>query len=382
MTPGKKEINILLVDDSKIVLNYAGRVLGQLDVNLCTADNGANALEHMQKNKVDLLITDIMMPKMNGFELISKVREDNAFNQVYIIVMTSLDEVENKVRALDLGANDYTVKPLDTAELKARVQAGIRELFLKKELTSALNSLDNELKLVAKLQKRLLPKKLIQEEKARSAVFYMPCSRAGGDYYDYFEDEQGRLILAIADVSGHGASAAVLTAMFRALLRVTVPKGKTAAEIIELLNNAIVENIGQEPDFITAFLAIFDRNAGTLNICSAGHGDMILLGPERGRIKRFEAGGTVLGFFKSNWDEEFIDVEPGQFLVLYTDGLVEAVNGSNEEFGYKRLEKILGDVDVNLEPDDLIQLILSELEYFTDRNKLMDDLTIFVQKYC
>ena len=172
---------ILVVDDSRLVLRFATSVLKDIGLPLFTAENGREAWDFMNQNMVDLLITDIMMPEMDGFELIDRVRADSRFEQNYILVMTSLDNVEDKVRALGLGASDYTVKPLDAMEFRARVKAGLREIMLKKRLTTAMELLDNELILVGNLQKRLLPKKLPDNQRFSSAVCYQPCSRAGGD---------------------------------------------------------------------------------------------------------------------------------------------------------------------------------------------------------
>ncbi|MFH1135897.1 MAG: fused response regulator/phosphatase [Pseudomonadota bacterium] len=381
MRPKAQDLKILLVDDSTLVLKFAKRVLRALEVPIETAENGRQALETLRAGPVDLLITDIMMPELDGFALISLIRADERLKQTYILVMTALDHVEDKVRALDLGANDYTVKPLDPNEFKARVQAGVREILLKKELTQAYESLDYELRLVANLQRRLLPKQLPQDERRRSAVCYEPCSRAGGDYYDLFYDNNGYWVVAVADVSGHGASASVLMGMLRALLKVFSAQGGTAADIINRLNSALLDNIGDDPDFISAFLALVDRDNSRLNYCAAGHGDMMILGPEKGRLVRLPAGGTVLGCFEAVWEEAFIDLEPGQSLVLYTDGLIEAVSPLGEEFSRPRLEELLLSLDPAMAPDELVETIRREVRDYTQDAILTDDLTLFVVKF-
>ncbi|MEW5723839.1 MAG: fused response regulator/phosphatase [Thermodesulfobacteriota bacterium] len=380
MTGDTGKLSILVVDDSEIVLRFASRVLAGLDTPIYTAENGRLALEHLGRHHTDLLITDLMMPEMDGFDLISKVRADERFQGTHIIVMTALDQVRDKVRALQLGANDYTVKPLDAAEFRARVQSGLREMRLKRQLSEALASLDHELKLVAALQRRLLPKTLPHSGRFRSAVAYEPCRRAGGDYYDWFMDAGGRLVVTVADVSGHGASAAVLMAMLKALFRILAADGESAAEIVGRLNSALLEHIGEYSDFVTCFLGLIDPRTGRLNYCSAGHGDMMILGPDQGRIRRLPAGGTVLGCFKTSWEEEHLDLEPGQTLVLYTDGLVEAVNAAGEEFGRNRLEEVLALADPGSDPDELVERIRAGVDHFVKESDLVDDLTLFLLK--
>ncbi|MBU2548808.1 MAG: fused response regulator/phosphatase [Proteobacteria bacterium] len=375
------DMSILVVDDSRIVVRFASRVLSDMDLPIFTADNGRQALDRLREHAADLVITDLMMPEMDGFELISRLRADERFQDVHIIVLTALDQVTDKIRALELGANDYSVKPLEAGELRARVQAGIREIRLKKALKSALKALDNELRMVGRLQQRLLPRGLPQGERVRSAVFYRPCSRAGGDYYDLFTDDRGRLFFTIADVSGHGASAAVLMGMVRALLKVLTPEGESAARIVERLNGALLDNIGSDPEFVSFFLGLFHQDSMRLNFCSAGHGDMFLLGPGPGRVFRLPAGGTVLGFFQGAWEDAFLALEPGQCLVLYTDGLTEAVDSREREFGRDRLEKLLTGWDPSRDPAELVDFIRAEVEAYAGGVEFADDMTLFVIQF-
>ncbi len=374
-------INILVVDDSELVLTFALRVLKDSNVTISTAENGRLALEYISKHPVDILVTDLVMPEMDGFELISRIRRDDRFQQIHIIVMTALDQIRDKIKALELGANDYTVKPLDAGEFRARVQAGRREIMLKRKLTAALDGLDHELQMVGRLQQRLLPKALLQNDLFHTAVFYRPCRLAGGDYYDCFYDARGRTIFTTADVSGHGASAAVLMGMFRALLKLLVEKGDTAASVMERLNKALLDNIGDDPDFISVFLGIMEPGSHRFNYCSAGHGDMLLLGPEKGAIKRLSAGGTVLGCFQSSWNDEYLDIQPNQTLVLYTDGLIECLNDSDEEFGRNRLEELLLHIEPGRNPTLLVETIRAKVEKFANGTAFSDDVTLFIIKF-
>ena len=380
MNSEQNNLRMLIVDDSPMVLSFATHVLDKLGIPITTASDGREGLEKMNDLSADILITDLMMPEMDGFELIERVRADDRFARTHIIVMTALERVEDKVRALQLGANDYTVKPLDANEFRARVQAGIREMRLKKQLMHALNSLDRELELVANLQRRLLPKYLPQSETYQTAAYYLPWSQAGGDYYDCFVDERGRLVAAVADVSGHGASAAVLMGMFRALLKHMVAEGDSAADLMGRLNKALLDNIGDDPDFITSFITFVEPEAGRLNYCAAGHGGMVLLGPEKGRLEYLPASGTVLGSFEGPWEDATALFLPGAFLVLFTDGLLEAEGPESEQFGRSRLEKVLQNFDPADHPQKLVDQLEKSLKEFVQNQDLGDDLTIFVLK--
>ena len=381
MDTSNNDMTILVVDDTSMVLRFAAHVLSGLGARLITAVNGAEALEVMEREAVDLLVTDLMMPELDGFELISRLKTDSRFEQTHIIVMTALDQTRDKVRALELGANDYTVKPLDAMEFQARVKSGLREMRLKRELDAAWQSLDREMRQVADLQQRLLPRRLPQGDRFAAAGWYRPWSRAGGDYYDCFFDGQGRLIASVADVSGHGASAAVLMGVFRALLKLAVAEGGSAADMIGRINEALLDNIGSDPDFITAFLAVIDVDAGRINYCAAGHGDMMAVPASGGAPVRLPAGGTVLGCFSGVWSEGWLDLGPGGSLVMYTDGLVEAADGRGEEFGRARLAAILAETSPGAGPEDLIGVIRQRVEEFTAGTELPDDVTLLVLQF-
>jgi sigma-B regulation protein RsbU (phosphoserine phosphatase) len=380
--PNPKALDqVLLVDDSPLVLSYARRVLEPLGLDLQTAENGLRGLDAMRRRPADLVITDLMMPEMDGFDFIAELRRDTRFESTHVIVMTALDQLKDKVRALDLGANDYTVKPIEAMELRSRVQSGFREIHLKKKLSAALATLDQELIRVARLQRRLLPKTLPQGDRFRTAADYQPCSRAGGDYYDFFPAPDGRLVVTVADVSGHGASAAVLMGMVRALLKVFVKTTSSPAEALNRLNQALLENIGDDPDFVTLFLGLWDPANGWLDYASAGHGEMLLVGPEPGRIHRLASTGTVLGCFPSVWTETRLSTPRGMALVLYTDGLVEAVNGRDEEFGLDRLMALLAGTQPSGRPQKTVEAIRRVVANHTQGRDFIDDFTVFVLEF-
>ena len=375
------EPSVLVVDDSPKILRFSREALGRLNIRLRFAVNGRDAWRKMRADPPDILITDIMMPVMDGFELIETVRKDEDFRQTYIIVMTGLEEVEFKVKALGQGADDYTVKPLDLGEFQARVQTGLREVRLRRELTGTLHALDRELQRVAELQQRLLPKTLPQGDGFETAVLYEPCLRAGGDYYDCFLDQRQRYVVAVADVSGHGASAAVLTAVFRALLRVIAPQCDTAAAILARINEELIEQMGDEAAFVTAFLAIIQTGDRIINYCNAGQGNMVLWGPEASRTQYLLTGGTVLGSLQETWRDGYENYLPGQFLLLYTDGLIEAVNAADDQYGRKRLETLLNDTDPGITPVDLVGRLRGALEEYIDGGAVADDISILTLKF-
>ena len=372
---------LLLVEDSPLLLALAKRMISSLAVNIICANNGREAWEVIDRQTIDILVTDIIMPEMTGFDLIVKLRADHRFKDVFILVMTSLDQVADKVRALSSGANDYVVKPLEPQEFQARVASGIKEVTLKKQLRLAMATLDDELKAVAKIQKKLLPESLPSDERVSLAVSYQPWSRSGGDYYNGCYDENGRLIITLADVSGHGAGAAVLVAMFRVIFDTTMALGLPVHKFMWELNRALLKQIGKEPTFITACMAIMSPDGREVEFCSAGHGDQYLIGPAKGEVRHLTSGGPVLGFFDSLWECQRFSVQPGQTLLMFTDGLIEAVNADNEEFGTNRLEAVLNGLDPLTEPQRMVDALLEAVKQFSGPVEFSDDVTILVTSF-
>ncbi|HBZ55162.1 MAG TPA: chemotaxis protein, partial [Syntrophobacteraceae bacterium] len=210
---------ILLVDDQPANLQVLLQTLGSLGCKLLVAKNGEAALTIVQKARPDLILLDIMMPGIDGFEVCRRLKANPTTEKIPIIFLSALDDTADKVRGLQLGAVDYVAKPFQPEEVLARVNTHLTIHRLGREVQRQKDELEHELQVVSQLQRNLLPEHLPQVEGLKLAVHYETSRYAGGDYYDVAELPNGRLGILVADAEGHSAPAAVMMAMTCALFR-------------------------------------------------------------------------------------------------------------------------------------------------------------------
>ena len=197
--------SILLVDDQPANLQVLLQTLGSLGCKLLVAKSGEAALTIVQKARPDLILLDIMMPGIDGFEVCRRLKADPATEKIPIIFLSALDETADKVRGLQLGAVDYVAKPFQPEEVIARVNTHLTIHRLGREVQQQRDELEHELQVVSQLQRNLLPEHLPQVDGLKLAVHYETSRYAGGDYYDVAELPNGRLAILVADAEGHSA---------------------------------------------------------------------------------------------------------------------------------------------------------------------------------
>lgn len=233
-----------------------------------------------------------------------------------------------------------------------------------------------EMDIAQKVQQLLFPKSLPDQENFKIAAHYSPHHTVGGDYYDWLEIDKDKKIVCIADVSGKGVPAAILMSNFQASLRTLLRKTSDLEEIIKDLNYQVFESANGE-NFITFFIALLDMKEQEITYVNAGHNPPYLIN-ENG-ICELDKGTLVLGAFK---ELPFLEigqfkVNKGQTLFLYTDGLTEAFNEEDEEFGSERVERYL-DNNLKASPTMLITALLTQLDKFVGKRAFSDDITLLV----
>lgn len=254
-------------------------------------------------------------------------------------------------------------------------------LVLSDELKRAYASIEEELKVVASIQRSLLPAKLPKIPNLDLAASYQTSRLAGGDYYDVFPLPGNRWGLLIADVSGHGTPSAVMMAITHALAHTYNGEPIPPSRLLEFVNEHLVNRYTSDSGtFVTAFYGIFDPATRTFVYSSAGHNPPRVKRCADGSIFSLEeAGGLPLGLFESQeYDQAVVDLMPGDQIILYTDGITEATNPAGEQYGLDRLDRAISGCQETA--DDLIQVILSRLDKFTDGHPAEDDRTLLVAK--
>ncbi len=257
----------------------------------------------------------------------------------------------------------------------------VLNMILRIETDSIRAALDEELASVGRIQREFLPKELPVSEEFETAVYYATSTCAGGDYYDFFRLPGNKTGFIIADVSGHGSSAAIVMAMTRLLLHTYPESVSPPADVFSNINKLLVGNLllGQ---FITAFYFILDPEDRTLIYSNAGHCYPLLIRAKDGRVEKLKtSGGLPLGVMREGrFDQVSVQLEKGDMVVMYTDGLREAMNSSKEMYGDERLEKLLAAAGSASSAREVKNDMIRDVFLFCDGEPLKDDLTILVLK--
>ncbi|QEL17490.1 PP2C family protein-serine/threonine phosphatase [Limnoglobus roseus] len=254
-------------------------------------------------------------------------------------------------------------------------------LVLSDQLRQANQALDRELKAVGEVQRSLLPAALPKIPTLDVAAYYRPSARAGGDYYDFFPLPGGRWGIFIADVSGHGSPAAVLMAVTHCIAHTNPGPAQPPGRVLDYLNQHLVTlYTGGSGKFITAFYGVYDPRGRRLTYASAGHNPPRLKRCADGRLIPLDAaGGLPLGITgEETYDEAVQQLQPGDQVLFYTDGITEAANRTGELFGTDRLDRVMG--NCALQAAGLLEEVLRAVEAFADGHPADDDRTMIVAR--
>ncbi|SHI89922.1 Response regulator receiver domain-containing protein [Malonomonas rubra DSM 5091] len=369
---------ILLVDDSPINLELLKETLGGLGYRLLDAINGETALDVVRNELPDLILLDIMMPGMDGFEVCRHLREDPRTEDVPIIFLSALDELKDRVRGLEEGAVDYISKPFRLEEVVARVNTHLTINDLQKKLQKQRDELEHELQQVADAQRSLLPKQLPQIDGLSLAISYETSRYAGGDLYDVLPLADNCWGLLVADVEGHSTQAAVLMAMSCALLRSFPGDGRDPVAVLDYLNTQLCKV--SDSRMVTALYAVYDANRKDLRIARAGHLQPLLYRPSIGVREIFCEGIYPMGL--KSYDGEHVPVEEvklqsGDQMLFYTDGLIERFDCDGLMYGVERLSEQLGKA-VSASPQEKLQQIYADVADFVAGRPADDDQTLLL----
>lgn len=312
------QTRILVADDERANLHLLSIALRNEGHLVDAAPDGPSALALARHNAPDLVLLDIQMPGMDGYEVLTRLREIDGCRGIPVIFLTGMEDLGSKLKGFSMGAVDYVVKPFHLEEVRARVrihlQLALAHSALAQEQSRRLRSLEEA-------QRGLMvhPSEIPD---ARFSVHYRPAQEAGGDLYDVVSLGQGIHGYLVGDVSGHDVGTSLVAAAAKALLRQNAGPAWAPEETLRLMNRAMVEWL-QPGRFLTASYIRLNRNTRMLRAVAAGHPPPAILSPD-GRITILEADGDVLGAFN---DARFgvVDkpVKAGDRVVAYTDGLFE-----------------------------------------------------------
>jgi sigma-B regulation protein RsbU (phosphoserine phosphatase) len=386
---------LLLVEDSSTMRRMLAQMLKEVDdpgqdrFELETANDGLQGLAKARLDpRPELILTDYEMPEMDGAALCHALKADKELRSIPVLMLTTLGESHQKIAGLKAGADDYIEKPKGPDEFRvlcARIRAHLRIADLRFELAdrnrlleSAHKKLTFELDLARKVQRALMPHPPKPRGVLRVAVRYTPANQLGGDVYDFYRLENDRLGILVADVSGHGVNSAMLSGMVKAL---AAPLSFAVLEPGELLAGLDVATEQHFPEgyFCTGFYVIADEETGLVRYAGVGHPPAIIVGPNGPRTLLSNPG--MLGIGMVDGTAGATDrIEPGESMVIYTDGLTDAMDPSDVLFGEERLKTVLQS-HYGADPTEILQRVDDALRNHTSPGSPADDINIIVLQH-
>lgn len=370
-----EEKTILVVDDNEDMRNFLKMLLGK-HYQILMAENGEEGIGQARDGRPDLIITDVMMPVMNGFEMTSFIKNDHQLKTIPVIMLTADTELMNKVSGLEKGADDYLHKPFNSMELTTRISSLIKNYEYQQIISRRNAEIEKELEVARLLQQKLLPSSIPEVSGYSAHAVYIPVDKVGGDFYDIYHSE-GVINLFIADVSGHGLPGAFLATVTRIALDNISSPGKKPQEILTLLNNVIMDYTVQS-NFVTAFSARIDTSSNVMTYSCAGHEPPLLYRKKDQIFQELQTKGMPLGWFdKLKIDENKVQLESGDRVVFYTDGITECRSSSGELFGDERFKQLIENSS-DKTPELFSETLIKELELFSDNDNFDDDITMLV----
>jgi serine phosphatase RsbU (regulator of sigma subunit) len=376
--------HVLIVDDNADNRDLLARILTKQGHTFSMATNGQEALAMLAAAHFDLVLLDIMMPVLNGIETLRRIAKDGSIRHIPVIVVSAIDDVENVVSCIELGAEDYLFKPVNKVILNARVSACLEKKRLRDQEQAYLTHVRQELELGRQIQSDFLPAILPALVGWECAVSFLPAFEVAGDFYDLFMLQETKLCIVIADVCGKGVGAALFMALVRSLMRAFAEQGHDGTGSIlhaaKLTNDYITKHHRQKKSymFATLFFGVLDTKTGEIDYITAGHYPPLILG-NHATVRSLELCGPALGITGSaTFPIKKSVLEPGEIMFAYTDGVIEAKNENEDLFTQERLLSILQDPVKNSHA--LLHAIEKSLKDHEGTAQSSDDITMVAVK--
>lgn len=370
---------ILVVDDNENNRDLLSRRLLRRGHEVIEAEDGAAALALMRTQRLDLVVLDIMMPVMDGYTVLTHIREDVRLQHIPVIVVSALGDLDSVVRCIELGAEDYLFKPFNPVLLNAKIDACLEKKRLRDREQAYLASVRQELELGRRTQADFLPGALPDLQGWRLAATFLPAREVAGDFYDAFQLPNGYVGLLIGDVCDKGVGAALFMALTRSLVRAFAEQGtrepSDALLAVSLTNSYIIRHHRQSHMFATIFFGLLNPETGQLMYVNAGHPPPVLVHPTT-PMALLDVTGPAVGFMPDSlFTVAATYIEPGAMLLAYTDGATEARDAVGELFGEDRLLEAMHSID---DMQSLMQRIEHAIHAHTGSRVLADDVTLLM----
>ena len=381
---------ILSVDDENdlelLLTQYFRRKIRKGEYEFSFAHNGLEALTMLLKNKdYDIILSDINMPEMDGLTLLTKINEMQN-PALKCIMVSAYGDMGNIRQAMNNGAFDFATKPIDLDDLSVTIEKAIEQITYIKKMQMEHNELEGikgDLAVAREIQQAILPR-IFPPFPENAEVLDIAASMnaakdVGGDFYDFFRIDDDHIGFVIADVSGKGVPAAIFMAVSRTLIRATGIRGVSASECMTYSNGLLAQESANSM-FVTVFYGIYNIKTGEVRYTNAGHNPPYLMKTDGNIIQLPLSKNLVVGVMDDfEFTEETLTLEPGDTLLLYTDGVTEAFNSHEEDFGEKRLEEALSKL-TQKSCQEIVDGVKSDVSAFVGETEQSDDITLLALK--
>ncbi|MCP4131817.1 MAG: SpoIIE family protein phosphatase [bacterium] len=369
------KFKILAVDDEPVNLQVIRNNLHLAGAEVITAPSGREALEKLDLFSPDIVLLDVMMPKMNGFETAKLIREKFSREDLPIIFLTAKNQVNDLVDGFSVGGNDYIIKPFSKSELFARIVFHATFQLAVKE-SKRLISIEHNLEVARKIQLSTIPENLPTLPGLDIAAEYIPMEMVAGDFYDFNVLEDDCVGVLISDVSGHGIPAALIASMIKIVFYMQADIAGNPEKFLNNMNRILTGNIEQQ--FITAAFVHIDIKSKKLLYANAGHMPLLIFNRKNNKLDIYNPRGKPIGILDEiDLIPQEIDIKSGDRILLYTDGVTETFNENKEMFGDKGFHQaIYGSGD--LSAAEFTSRLTTLLKEWRGTGKAFDDDVTFV----
>lgn len=389
-----KPVKILVVDDEpllqELILQFFKKQVNEKLWSFSFAENGLKALDKLQEDSdISIILTDILMPEMDGLTLLDRLSKKDS--HYFPIVISAYGDMQNIRTAMNLGAIDFIIKPIDRDDLEKTLIKIIQQNDLYQQalkIKKRYIEINHELEIAKEMQMSLIPNDFKKfSDKVEIYGNVIPAAEVGGDFFDIVSIDENHLAFIVGDVAGKGIPGAFFMTRALTLLKAMIIKSQSLEECLASVSDLLSEN-NHGMVFVTCFCSILDLQTGVLTYCNAGHNPSFIIS-KSGDIKTIgKYEGVALGIknknFTGNYQQKQIQLDKEDLICMYTDGIIEASrekeDGENELFNENRLLNYFKtNTDKNVK--DIIEGLTSDVRNFSSNASLRDDLTIFAVRY-
>jgi sigma-B regulation protein RsbU (phosphoserine phosphatase) len=389
-TPQPAPPQILVVDDEPdlevMVRQRFRRQIRNRELEFHFSHNGEEALQTLAVQPgIDLVLSDINMPVMDGLTLLGKLNESSEIRKA--VIVSAYGDMGNIRTAMNRGAIDFLMKPIDFEDLETTIRKTLDHvLHLRRSLETRerLVAIQRELGVAATIQQSIVPRKFppFPERSDFELHAHMsPAKEVGGDLFDFFLLDESHLAFVIGDVSGKGVPAALFMAVTRTVLRAAAQRDLPPGECLEYANNTLA-SLENSSMFVTLFYGILDTRTGQVLYANGGHNPPYVYSPQDGvRMVTNQGGGMLVGIMPdAPYRTASLSLAPGEGIVLYTDGVPEAIGPDEEFFGEDRFERLIAEHGSS-SPELLVQAVHAAVREFANGTPPSDDITVLALRY-